>query len=561
MKFIVRISVGTFLLFSITFGYVLRVHKLDKIGRGWTIGSEGGDISIWPRDPVDSVPDIRAVLGSPGRNIAVRGDTVVIISSPPSGSTSNPYNGIVAYYSFDGGHTYELHNLSVGTLYSVYPGLEWPKSWTHNGPLFFWQSPKYDGTYYSSAVYVAWDTLWPGGEYKIVELPNSRDWDAWFPSADASGDTIIVCAVNVLTTYFSFIWRSYDGGTTWDSDTFFTQGSTGWWHDTPIPRIGHDGYVAVITDWIVPEYGWDAITPFFCESMDGGRTWIDTINLWDASGWSPYDSAGGWWYGYNFILDFMNNDRPHIAWKFSACELEFGDCWHLYPQSGSPGNWSSWNMQLLVGEGDGTPVATEPFISFDPLEMRLVYIYLAPFIISETDTFIEIGVMTSDDGGVTWEDHGPWGMWEEDSHVIPIDSTIADSFSEDACELPSLLLSETTGTPLHIVFTCGNFVYHAGPYRVAVKEDNFSTPFDFEMNLPSLVSKELPISFSLSKRSPFEISLFDVTGRKIYTLLSGIAEPGSHSVVTPVDRFTTGVYFIRVVTDEGEKIEKIEILH
>ncbi len=546
MKYVVGIVLAVVLVSGMALASTINIQSIGKIEGTSFSSPDGGHISIVPRDTVDSIPDIRAALGSPGRNIAVRGDTVVVISGPPSGDAANIFNGVVAYYSFDGGHTFEAHPLSTAQVRRIYPGVEWPESWAHDGPLFFWhEAPREGGVYQPSKVFVAWDLAWPSGVFNVVELPNSQDWDAWLPSADASGDTIIVCAANVLTTFLSFIWRSYDGGTTWDADTFITQGAVGGWHDTPIPRIGHNGYVAVITDWDVPEYGWDAYTPFFLESMDGGQTWIDTINLWDASGWTPYDSAGSWWYVYNFILD--NNDKPHIAWKFGAGSFEFGDCWHFYPASGSPGNWSDWNMQLMVGNGDGSTVATQPWIGYDPVNDMLVYTYLAYFI-NGSDTLPDIGIYASTDGGATWTDAGIWG---------------SDSMYEEANEIPSILPSSGTHTRLHSIFIDNDNptqLFHAGPYGVSVYEATPTQVSGLTINLPTLTSRTLPISFALSRRGKVDISLFDVSGRKVLNLYNGVLNAGSHSINAPVERLSSGTYFIHVITEEGETVEKVEII-
>ncbi|RKZ02979.1 MAG: hypothetical protein DRQ04_03110, partial [Candidatus Hydrothermota bacterium] len=308
MKYVMGIMVIAGLLM----GAAVQAPPIKAIGKAEGVFPPSfASPEITPRDTIAGTPDIRTALGTPGRNIAVRGDTVVVIFGPASGDPTNIFRGVQAGYSLDGGHTWSLFDLSTNQVRRVYPGVIWPENW--DSPLFFWHEARNEGgVYLPSTAYIAWDLAFPNGVFNVVELPNSGDWDTWLPSADASGDTIIVIGANVLTTFLSFIWRSYDHGTTWDADTFLTTGVAAGWHDTPIPRIGHNGYVAVITDWVV-DYGWDAITPFFLESLDGGQTWIDTINLWDSCGWTPYASAGCWWYAYDFVLD--ENDKPHIAVK------------------------------------------------------------------------------------------------------------------------------------------------------------------------------------------------------------------------------------------------------
>ena len=417
------------------------------------IGIDEGDFpassgapEITPRDTISPVPNKRSVLGTAGKNIAVRGNTVVVIFGPPSGDPINFFDGVEVGYSFDGGHTWNFFSLSTAQVRRVYPGVIWPEDW--NSPLFFWQEAESDGsTYLPSPIYVAWDLVFPNGVFNVEELPHSEEWDVWLPSADASGDTIIVTGVHLGNgePYRSFIWRSYDRGISWEADTFITPSHGYEWHDTPIPRIGHDGYVAVITDWIVG-YGWDAITPFFLESLDGGRTWIDTINLWDACGWTPYDSASGWWYDYDFVLD--TNDRPHIAWKFGVATFEYGDCWYISPTEGAPGAWGGWEMRLIAGEGNGATIVTQPSITYDPYH-GILYYAVKGFFASGSDTFIDIGYFTSVDGGNSWQDEGVF--------VGP------DEQEEEAFEFPVVLSSGEVTCGIRGSYLGDDLIfYHAG---------------------------------------------------------------------------------------------------
>lgn len=160
----------------------------------------GGGGKITPCDTVGSVPDLRAALGTPGKNIAVRGDTVVVIYGPPSGDPDNIFLGVRAAYSFDGGHTFSFFDLSISNVRRIYPGVIWPENW--DSSLFFWQEIwKESGVYLPSKIFVAWDLYFPNGIFDVEELPHSEEWDVWLPSVDASGDTIIVFAINVTSSF------------------------------------------------------------------------------------------------------------------------------------------------------------------------------------------------------------------------------------------------------------------------------------------------------------------------------------------------------------------------
>jgi len=499
---------------------------------------------ITPRDTIAQTPDIRTALGTPGKNIAVRGDTVVVIFGPSSGDPTNIFRGVQAGYSLDGGHTWSLFDLSTNQVRRVYPGVIWPEDW--NSPLFFWHEARNEGgVYLPSTAYIAWDLAFPNGIFNVVELPNSGDWDTWLPSADASGDTIIVIGANVLTTFLSFIWRSYDHGTTWEADTFLTTGVAGGWHDTPIPRIGHNGYVAVLTDWIV-DYGWDAVTPFFLESLDGGQTWIDTINLWDACGWTPYDSAGSWWYTYDFVLD--ENDKPHIAVKLGAGTYEYGDCWYYSPGGGEPGAWTDWECTLIGGDGQGGNYVTQPTITYDPTH-GVLYYALKGFFASGADTFLDIGFLSSTDGGATWIDEGIF--------------VGADEQEEEAFEFPVVTSAGGWTTGLH-----GSYVdnsdytfYHAGLMPPPGVSESSPAENGLALSVKNPVDNSGNVRFTLPENSDVALKLFDASGRLVRNISRNALSAGTHELTIGTANLPDGVYVLTIEAGKTSASTRIVVIH
>ncbi len=542
MNRVVKVMVALLIAGSMVFAKVPSNKKaLSKLDGYWNVS---GSAKLMPRDTVGPIPDIRALLGSPGKNIAVHGDTVVVIYGEPSGDPANIFQNVKVAISFDGGQSWTTHDLSTNAVRRIYPGVIWPEHWAHQGPLFFWHEAAYvNGAYQPSPVKIAWDVLWPQGLYNVVELPNSQQWNCWLPSADASGDTIIVFAANIFDGS-SYYWVSYDGGTNWNADTFITNAISGGWNDTPIPRIGSNGYIAVVTDWLF-DYGYGAtIAPVFMESMDGGQTWVDTIPLWNATGGAPYDSAGGWWYGYNFVLD--SNNKPHIIWKFGTGNHEYGDIWYYTPGGGHPGAWTNWTATVLEGDGNGSTVATQPDIGITD-DGTLVAVYKA-FFINGSDTLPDIGLLVSTDGGATWTD--------TTIEAVP------DSMEEESFEIPARLYKDNN--VIHVVgsYTDANTpdqVYFYGTtFTVGVSEGHMQVP-GYSLKVPSVVRGNSELSFTLPRDSKVNIDLYDITGRKISTLYNAIANAGSHSISLPVN-LAEGVYLVKMAANSETLVSKFVVV-
>ena len=506
---------------------------------------------ITPCDTFEpSAPDIRALLGSPGKNVAVKGDTVVAISGEYSGDPANIFNGVKAYYSFDGGNTWQSFYLSTTLCRRIYPGVIWPDAagiqWTGSpSPLFFWHEARIEGgVYQPSKVYIAWDILWPSGIFWVIELPLSEEHNVWLPSADARGDMIVVTAFG-FQSGLGFAWISNDGGNTWTIDTL----STTLTMDSPIPRIGSiPNYITAISE-VYTSYPWgEALVPYFFESTDGGETWT-AYNLWELAhgGNVPYDSCmGGWWYVYDYVLGA--GDRPLIVWKYEKGQLEYGDVWFYKPTAGGPGNWQNWTYQLLVGNGNGDPIATQPYITIDPNTGMIFIVYNAYFILGG-DTNNHIGVLGSEDEGTTWSLDTIWPGF--------------DPFEEEAAELPVYSPSFNGLIPLHVTFCDRNLapgdpLLHSGALAISVKENAYKLSSKSILLNVKKVDKDILVNFSLPYPSNVDISLYNLAGEKIATIYKGNESSGT--IKYRASHLTKGVYFVKLLSSAGNSTAKLLLL-
>ena len=468
---------------------------------------------------------------APERNLSAGsgdGELLAVIYSPPSGDSLNPLGGVMVAYSTDGGNNWTSHVLSDNELYRAFSGTCWA---TGGDPCFAWQETYLSGDSLSTSLYFARDTSFPAGDFAVLPLPGSEEVNPWMPSLSARDSVILVSAVDPDENHISYIWRSIDGGASFVMDTLMTPGNygdLGNWQDPPVIAFGRDGFVACINNLRVQYGDYEAVTPFYMESTDWGETWSEPLNLWDATGGIPYDSAGGWWYGYSLVVDTDN--IPHAVWRFTRGDNEFGDIWEFHPTGGAPGNWSAWTRSLVVGVGDGTETASFPQISIDPVTNNLVVTYVKIDGASRTDPLLYYAV--SEDGA-QWYERGPLDtetpVWFETSYSSPY--------------LP-LTWPVAKGNLVYVSAAGG--LFHQGWYidysPMSAKEltDLWSRN---QFNIEFLGKRGFAFSFKLKEADYIDIMLYNIEGRYVRTLISGLFERGVHRLIWEGDeRISAGVY-------------------
>jgi hypothetical protein len=78
------------------------------------------------------------------------------------------------------------------------------------------------------------------------------------------------------------------------------------------------------------------------------------------------------------------------------------------------------------------------------------------------------------------------------------------------------------------------------------EEDNLPAEFSLDQNYPNPFNATTTIKFSLPEESNVTIEIYDILGRKIETLVSGIQPAGSHSIVWDAENQPSGVYFYQL---------------
>jgi hypothetical protein len=91
-------------------------------------------------------------------------------------------------------------------------------------------------------------------------------------------------------------------------------------------------------------------------------------------------------------------------------------------------------------------------------------------------------------------------------------------------------------------------------------DENMPVTFSLAQNYPNPFNAATNISFELGADMRLELSVYDITGGKVATLVDGIMEAGRHSVDWNADDFASGVYFYRLNTESERSTRKMTLL-
>ena len=134
-------------------------------------------------------------------------------------------------------------------------------------------------------------------------------------------------------------------------------------------------------------------------------------------------------------------------------------------------------------------------------------------------------------------------------HNPPVNGTIFDYFREDKY--------------FNIWFCTANGLYVHNPNGiVSIKEDInvISDKFSVSQNYPNPFNSETKIKYYLSKNGLVLITLYDIVGRKISTILNEIKPRGNHESKFVINNLTSGIYYLKFDFDDSSITKRIILL-
>jgi len=159
------------------------------------------------------------------------------------------------------------------------------------------------------------------------------------------------------------------------------------------------------------------------------------------------------------------------------------------------------------------------------------------------------GIDDDNDHNLYISSWGPARITKFDKDFINAPETVTTPFLTAPADIGYSKITDTLAIPM------GNNVIYVGlgePPVMSSIDDLVFGNFDLSI-FPNPVTESSLVKFELENAQKVDLSIFDIEGKKIRTILSGEQMHGKHKVVLAGMPLANGLYFCRLTTEEGEE--------
>jgi len=124
----------------------------------------------------------------------------------------------------------------------------------------------------------------------------------------------------------------------------------------------------------------------------------------------------------------------------------------------------------------------------------------------------------------------------------------------------------TVGQPAIGVTSGGSYLnqigfwYQPGWVLTGIEGELLPTSFQLGQNFPNPFNPVTTFRFAVPKAARVTVTLYDVAGRVVRTLVDDDYEPGYHTVALSADGLASGVYFCRMASESFSETRKLLLL-
>ncbi|MBI9072418.1 MAG: T9SS type A sorting domain-containing protein [Melioribacteraceae bacterium] len=117
------------------------------------------------------------------------------------------------------------------------------------------------------------------------------------------------------------------------------------------------------------------------------------------------------------------------------------------------------------------------------------------------------------------------------------------------------------GKPSNLVFDPRNYILKDILSATDINDEAVISNYKLAQNYPNPFNPTTTIEYSLPiVKASVELKIFDMLGREIETLVNGIQNPGNYEVVWNASKFSSGIYFYSLKTDNFHAVKKMILL-
>ena len=98
------------------------------------------------------------------------------------------------------------------------------------------------------------------------------------------------------------------------------------------------------------------------------------------------------------------------------------------------------------------------------------------------------------------------------------------------------------------------------PTHVESKKEKVPNEFAFAQNYPNPFNPSTNIDFSFPKKSKVKLEIFNITGKKVATLINEVKEAGNYSINFNGSNLSTGIYIYKLTTNNNTLARKMLLM-
>ncbi|HTY59788.1 MAG TPA: T9SS type A sorting domain-containing protein, partial [Bacteroidota bacterium] len=95
---------------------------------------------------------------------------------------------------------------------------------------------------------------------------------------------------------------------------------------------------------------------------------------------------------------------------------------------------------------------------------------------------------------------------------------------------------------------------------IGLKTGRTAETFSLEQNYPNPFNPSTTIRYNVAHRTHVTLTVFDILGEKVATLVNGVQEPGQHYVRFDAAGLASGAYFYRLQADGFVKTGQLHLV-